>query len=173
MSETMHVLPGFAYYDDGRSMNAYATSLRRLANSDGTVLLGTNLLFSVMSELEQPDVAVTAICAHEFGHIVQFKNNLISKIGAGQKTVRHLELHADFLAGFYAGRRKLQNRHYPAAVFAMRAYQTGDYDRRNPNHHGEPSERAAAVVRGFEAAYRTRLTIAEAIRVGLDYVARI
>ena len=37
-------------------------------------------------------------------------------------------------------------------------------------HHGTPDERAAAIVRGFEVAYRERRTIAEAVQIGVNYV---
>jgi predicted metalloprotease len=40
---------------------------------------------------DHPDVAVTAICAHEYGHILQFKRGLIPRLQAGQTTVKRAE----------------------------------------------------------------------------------
>src|SRR5262249_39947779 len=143
------------------------------ANSDGTVLFGTHLLRSVLSEVESPDAVVTAVCAHEFGHILQYKKNLATTIVAGQKTAKRLEIHAHFFARFYSGTRKLQKPNYPTAVFGMRALKTGDYDQSAPDHHGRPEERMAAVVRGFEVAFRERRTLLDAIQIGMNHVAAL
>ena len=173
ISDTLEVVPGFAFFDDGVSANAYATPLARLSNSDGTVLFGKTLLKRILTEPESPDAIVTAICAHEFGHILQYKKKLTARIEAGQKTVKRLELHADFLAGFYAGNRKLQKPTYPAAVYVSIAKKSGDYNQSAPNHHGQPDERAAAVVRGFKVAHDERRILAEAVEIGINYVATV
>jgi hypothetical protein len=76
--------------------------------------------------LNFPDVAVTAVCAHEFGHILQFKLNLRPIILAGQRTTKRLELHAACLAGYAAGFLKLKKPTYLAAVFATQKYSSGD-----------------------------------------------
>jgi hypothetical protein len=171
LTDTFNVLPGFAYYDDYDGENAYATSVRRLQRADGTVLYGKRLFLSQMS-LEHPEVQITATCAHEFAHILQYKRGL-TRLDAGQRTVKRSELHADFLAGFFAGTRKLQKPDYPAAVFATDAHAGGDDDVRDKDHHGTSEERAAAVVRGFEVAYRERRSLGEAIQIGVNYVSRL
>jgi hypothetical protein len=168
LSETFGVVPGVAYYDDYDGANAFAMSAKKLANPDGTVLLGLRCLKAALAQREHPDVAVTSICAHEFGHIVQYKRRL--NLNAGQKTVKRSELHADFLAGFYAGVVKLERPAYPAAVFATQQYSAGNFNYSSPAFHGTPDERARAVVRGFETAYRTRLSLNEAIEVGIRFV---
>jgi hypothetical protein len=173
MTDVLQVLPGFAYYDDVDGKNAYATDQRRLSNADGTVLFGLRLLREMLTEPEHPDVAVTAICAHEFGHIVQYKLRLVPGLLAGQDTVKRVELHADFLAGFYAGVRKIGKPDYPAAVFATTKYSKGDNFINNPNHHGRPEERASAIVRGFETAYRERRSLNDAIQIGIKYVSAL
>jgi predicted metalloprotease len=125
-----------------------------------------------MSAQEAPEVMATATCAHEFGHIVQYKHNLIKRLEQGQPTVKRSELHADFLAGYFAGTRKLQKPDYPAAVFATSRYVVGDFAE-DKDHHGTPEERAAAVVRGFETAYRERRSFSDAIQIGQNYVSRL
>src|SRR3954453_17036354 len=74
LTDLFGVLPGFAYSDDHDAENAYATEVRRLLRVDGTVLYGKRYFLSGMSQAESPDVVFTATCAHEFGHIVQFKH---------------------------------------------------------------------------------------------------
>jgi hypothetical protein len=174
ITETFHVLPGFAYYDDFDHPNALAMKSVRLAKADGTVLFGRRYLNAILAQPEHPDVAAASVCAHEFGHILQFKLNLEPVIRAGQQSVKRLELHADYLAGYYAGTRKLTKPDYPAAVFATTRYWAGDHLQvNNPQHHGRPHERADAVVRGFEVAYRERRNLSEAVRIGMNYVATI
>jgi hypothetical protein len=172
LTDTFNVLPGFTYYDDYDGENAYATSVRRLQRADGTVLFGKRYFLSQISQPEHPEVAVAATCAHEFAHILQYKRGL-TRLDAGQRTVKRSELHADFLSGFFAGKRKLEKPDYPAAVFAADAHASGDDDVRSKDHHGTPDERAAAVVRGFETAYRERRNLGEAIQVGINYVSRL
>src|SRR5262249_33666638 len=100
----LEVLPGFAYYDDGDRPQAKATNVKRLARAAGTVLSGLRLLRQTRIELEHPEVAVTAVCAHEFGHILQYKTpGLLEALLEGQVTDKRVELHADFLAGYFAG----------------------------------------------------------------------
>jgi hypothetical protein len=173
ISDTFGVLPGFAYYDDYDGRNAYASSAVRMARADGTVLFGQRYLKACLSQPEHPDVAVTAVCAHEFGHILQYKFNLKKTILAGQQTVKRMELNADYLAGYYAGAWKLKRRNYPAAVFATQQYSAGDLNVNNPRHHGRPDERAAAIVRGFEVAYRERHNLADAVQIGVRYVSTL
>lgn len=170
LTDTLQVLPGFAYYDDYDGKNALATTKIRLARADGTVLFGTRLLKETLQELEYPDVAVAAICAHEFGHIVQFKLKLLRRLVRGQQTIKPYELHADFLAGYFAGVRKREKADYPAAVFATKAYSLGDHDVDDKNHHGRPDERASAIVRGFQVAYHEKRSLSDAIEIGIQYV---
>jgi hypothetical protein len=166
------VLPGFGYYADGLKKNAYATPLRRLTRSDGTVLFGLNFLKEALAAAEHPAVGVSAICAHEFGHILQYKRGLV-RILAPNNVVRRIELHADFLSGYFAGTRKREKPDYPAAVFATKAYSIGDTAFDEAQHHGTPDERADAVVHGFQSAYRDRKTLDEAVQIGVNYVSKL
>jgi hypothetical protein len=173
ITDTFRILPGFAYFNDFDRPNAYATRIVRMAKADGTVLFGQRYLKQLLAWPEHPEVAVTAVCAHEFGHILQYKLNLETMILAGQRTVKRRELHADYLAGYYAGALKLKKSTYPAAVFATQKYSAGDPNVNSPNHHGTPDERAAAIVRGFEVAYRERRNLSDAIQIGINYVSML
>ena len=134
------------------------------------MLFGSALLFELMAVPENPDAGVAAVCAHEFGHIVQLKRGLVPALNAGQTTVKRCELNADFMAGYFAGLRKLQRPEFPAAAFAATQERLGDYQFGNPYHHGTPQERAAAIVRGFEVAYRQQQSLSDAIQTGVNYV---
>lgn len=136
--------------------------------ADGTVLFGKDLLKAQLSE-DSGGVAVMAICSHEFGHIVQFKKNLISKLNSGQSDVKRSELHADFLAGYFAAHRKHESPDFPAAEFAMVAHQLGDFEE-SPQHHGTPKERAAAIVEGFKTFKDDHLGFDDAVEMGVQYV---
>jgi hypothetical protein len=173
MSELMHVLPGFCYFDDSEGENAYATNRVRLNRGDGTVLMGQRLLRRLMRQKEHPDVSVAAVCAHEFGHILQYKRGLTHIVGAGQPTVKRVELQADFFAGYFAGVRKLSRPQFPAAVFALTQYNFGDNMVNSPKHHGRPDERAAAIVQGFEAGFRERRSLDQAIGISINYVKQL
>lgn len=173
VSGVLGVSPGFAYYDDYDGLNAYATPKPRLNGADGTVLFGQRLLKRLMSSNDNPGVGVASVCAHEFGHILQYKRGLIEQVGAGQPTVKRIELQADFFAGYFAGIRKIEKPDFPAAVFAMTQYNFGDNMVNHTNHHGTPDERAAAIVRGFEVAFQERKLLAEAIQISINYVATL
>lgn len=170
VTDVFQVLPGFAFYDDFDGPNAFATPIKKMARADGTVLYGKRFLQKGLSERESPDAVVAAVCAHEFGHILQYKLGIEKPLRAGQPSVKRLELHADFLAGYFAGIRKLKNPKFPSAVFATSQYAIGDGFINNPNHHGTPEERAAAVVRGFETGYRERRSIGDAVEIGIKFV---
>ena len=169
-ADMFSVLPGFAFYDDSRGMNAYATTRVRMDRTDGTVLMGKRMLRRLMNMPEAPDACVAAVCAHEFGHILQFKRRLLPIVGAGQPTGKRVELQADFFAGYFAGVRKRERSSFPAAVFAMTQYTFGDNMIDNPNHHGTQQERGQAVVQGYLAAFEQKLNLSDAIERSIRYV---
>jgi hypothetical protein len=172
LTDVFGVLPGFCYYDDYDGENAMATTAIKMKRADGTGLYGKRYLATCMAALESPEAVVSAVCAHEFGHIVQYNKKLDVRLKQGQPNVKRLELHADFFAGYFAGTRKLQKPDYPAAVFATNRYARGDFVT-DTTHHGTPEERAGAVVRGFETAYSERRNFADAIQIGINYVMRL
>jgi hypothetical protein len=172
ITEVYGVLPGFSFFDDYDGEVAYATPVKRLQRADGTVLFGKRYFMHTMESKEAPEVGVIATCAHEFGHIVQYKHDLKNRLTEGQPTLKRLELNADFFAGYFAGVRKLEKPEFPAAVFAANRYAHGDYHTTR-THHGTPDERAAAIVRGFETSYKERRSFADAIGIGVNYVERL
>ncbi len=172
MTALFGVLPGFAYFNEpaGEGSNAYATSAVRLDRDHGTVLFGTRMLQGLMARRTAPDAAILAVCAHEYGHILQYSRGLSGRLNGGQRTVKRQELHADYLAGYFAGVRKLENENFSSVTFATTMYDLGDTAFNDRSHHGTHDERAAAVVAGFRAKKDRGLTVDQAIAEGLAYV---
>ena len=93
------------------------------------------------------DAALAYILSHEYAHAAQ-------TIGRFRpRNITQIELQADCLAGFYMGvmptvtfdRQDIQE-------IANIAFQVGDYEFNNRQHHGTPEQRAQAVLLGFQAS---------------------
>jgi len=152
LSVEFSVLPGFTFIREAAEANAFATNQDLLGRSDGTVAFGLKMIDRVKRTSDHWPASVAGICAHEFSHIAQYKFGAFSRLGVAEKTARRVELHADFLAGYFAGRRKQTNPRFPAADVARTFFDVGDHAVNNPTHHGTPEERAAAVIEGFKHA---------------------
>jgi uncharacterized protein len=93
------------------------------------------------------DAALAYILTHEYAHAAQTIG------GFRPKTIVRIELQADCLAGYYMGAM-------PNVTFdrndieqiASLAYQIGDYEYNNRQHHGTPQQRSQAVLLGFQAS---------------------
>jgi hypothetical protein len=183
ISQTFSVQPGFVFSEHIPldPVNAFASPDRALGQCDGSVVFGRPLYRRIMSGGQQhPELGIACVCAHEFGHIAQFKNSLYDRLvfqkivnGQNRHFVKRLELHADFLAGYFAGRRKLERSDFPAAVFALTQYNFGDNAYGDPGHHGTEAERGQAVVAGFDTAYRAQQSFEMALETGVRYVQQI
>lgn len=138
------VNPNLFIFDDGRSPNAYASPEITLPGYTGTVYFGTSLLRSELWSMSKGGHAVAGIMAHEFAHILQLRAN--SRLSG-----RARELHADFLAGYYLGRKSY---FLPTDIrgFANSLFEKGDHAFWSREHHGTPHERVNAMVAGFQSA---------------------
>lgn len=163
MAATFEVQPGFAFYDDGNSKNAVAMRKSYLPNTDGTVLLGRNLLQSELERSNNGDMPIMAICAHEFGHIVQYTYDLQPRLQRGQDTRKRVELHADLLAGYFIGRNINRLGSMQLLEIGRAWEELGDSDFTDYDHHGSREERLRAVEAGFK---RAQLSLSEAIEAG-------
>jgi hypothetical protein len=170
ISDTFSVLPGFGFSERwGR--NAFSFRSTPLSRDDGTVIFGNTLYREIMTRREHPEVGIVAICAHEFGHIAQYKHGIDNVLIVNQR-VKRLELHADFMAGYFAAVRKLEMPEFPAAIFAITAFGSGDNDFGAPQHHGTSTERGGAVVAGFQAGLAQE-NFTTALQTGVRYVQQI
>jgi hypothetical protein len=172
LSDRFFVLPGFAFFNEPGSPNAFASRARKLGRSDGSILFGRKLFRKIMSHRERPEIGIVSVCAHEFGHIAQYKYDVYDRLVGVDRRVKRLELHADFLSGYFAGLRKIQRQEFPAATFALTQFGFGDYSD-DIEHHGTPDERGAAVVAGYRAAYEEKLKFGYALESGIRYVSQV
>jgi hypothetical protein len=103
--------------------------------------------------------AVAGIMAHEFAHILQFDKE-------SELSGKARELHADFMAGYYLGKKSY---FAPTNVraFAVSLFEKGDYAFRSPSHHGTPQERVNAMVAGVQSA---NLDLDDAYETGERFV---
>lgn len=125
-------------YNDDTSPNAFATSHN---SYDGLIAFGRNMLINKLWNRSQGEACVAGILAHEFAHVLQIKK------GMRQSNSKIKELQADFLAGYYIGRKNFSLTSIQA--FGNDLYSMGDYDFANSNHHGTPSERVSAMNEGY------------------------
>jgi hypothetical protein len=163
------VHPGVRILDDRQSPNAFAVHDRLLRNTDGTVLLGSNLIRSELISNNLGGIAVGGIIAHECAHILQFNTDLYDTLMASQSTARCLELHADFMAGFYFGVRAA-SKDLDVKPFAKSLFSKGDWAFNEPNHHGTPQEREDAMYAGFDLGKTSDATLVQAAAQGVRHV---
>jgi hypothetical protein len=161
LSRMFEVLPAFGYYQERGGANAKA-SAPLSGSGDGTVLFGLKLLQELLNGEYRADASIVAVCAHEFGHIVSFKNGMISQLAPGRNPFR-AEQFADYMAGYFSGRRKRESPGFPAATFAATQHSFGGGD------HGNRLQRGAAVQQGFSAAFQRNLSLSDATSAGFDY----
>lgn len=171
LSARFMVRPGFSFYDDGPAKNAKALTVSAFPGTRGTVLFGTKLLRWALAADVHGDLFALCVCAHEFAHIVQNNTPFRRRLQQGQQTKRPLELHADFLAGYFFGSRGAS--YTPAHLIALgKAWQAiGDTNFTHPEHHGTPSERLGAIETGFRIAQdRPEFDVLEMCEIGARYL---
>jgi hypothetical protein len=169
LATTFEVAPGFGFYDDRDGENAFATPDSLTAEEGfGTVLMGENLFRQLMSG-DNFGMTVLAVCAHEFGHIHQMRQRYMASLVALDTTIKPVELHADFLAGYFLALRKADHPELNIQTVGA-VYETmGDNAFTPPGHHGTSRERSAAILAGFNQG-RSGGAINQAAQAGVAYV---
>jgi hypothetical protein len=166
ISDTFDVLPSFGFYDDSDEHNAFATDRKLADREDGTVLFGLQLLQELLALKENRDLAIMAVCAHEFGHIVSYKTEIYKTLCPDPDHPFRSEQFADFMSGYFAGTRRAINSAYQAVTFATTLFSFGGQFR---GSHGTFDERGDAVQRGYDAAYKDKLKLSSAIAKGFQF----
>lgn len=172
LAETFEVWPKVGFYDDGDAPNAMAMRYAVGTTHEFAVVFGRNY-FTKMMQYDPSGITLLQTAAHEFAHVWVYQEGIFETIRGGQKTVKRVELHADFLAGYYLGVRKRDN---PQAKFwaaGMRRWQSGDTEFHNVHHHGQPDERLAAAEAGFRLGFLDGKTAKEAFAAATAYVAKM
>ncbi len=165
------VRPGFGFYDDAQP-NAVALPESRFTHSQGSVLFGRRML-KIGMQADYGDWFVMGICAHEFAHIVQYFSDYYPRLSTGQTNAKKVELHADFLSGYYMGLRSADFRYSAAELRALgQTWETlGDSAYTSASHHGTAAERLDAIEQGFKfARERPEYGIKAACEVGARYL---
>jgi hypothetical protein len=113
ISDTFSVLPGFAF-SERVILNAFASPKTDLGRQDGSVVFGNSLYRRIMERREHPEIGIVAVCAHEFGHIAQFKNRIPERLVAcGRCSVKRLELQPIFWRAITLVAESLRDRTFP------------------------------------------------------------
>ena len=159
------IRPGYRFFDDRGSANALALSRTVIRNTRGTVLFGLTLVASELRE-EYGGAAVAGIAAHEGAHIFQYFSGVADELGS-RRSARAMELHADFLAGYYFGEDGRTDRSIDS--FGRSLFEKGDYDYNDPGHHGTPEERIEAMHLGYRQS-RRGTGLRQAVRTGIEHV---
>ena len=172
LAETFQVSPGFAFYDDHSSPGAFAVSETLAGNGPGTVLMGMRLFGQLMARVRDGGVTVISVCAHEFGHVYQTQSGYMDRLAELDRTDRPIELHADFLAGYYLGLRKTEHRELDLSAVGGVLYALGDTAFTARDHHGTPEERVGALAAGFKFGTQGRHDVSEAAKAGFQLIRR-
>jgi hypothetical protein len=173
LATTFKISPGFAFFDDADKKNAYALDQSILGEGQGTVLMGLHLFGLLMTPAQDAGEAVLSVLAHECGHIVQMQRGYQAALEVMDTTARPIELHADYLAGYYLSLRKHD---YPDLDLrnVREVYRSiGDTDFASPDHHGTAAERSAALAGGFAFGESGGGDIDQAARAGVSFVRRM
>jgi hypothetical protein len=161
--------PGFGFYDDSRGKNAYAARRSIIPGTWGTVFYGKNMFEEIMQKADDGGMAALTIVAHEFAHIAQFKAKADRKLMEDQTTVKRVELHADYLAGWYLGTLRRAEPRLKLWSAGKTIYEIGDENFNDPNHHGTPDERVAASEKGYALGVEG-VPFTNAFDRGIEYV---
>jgi hypothetical protein len=158
------------YGPEDLATNALAdSSLQLVEGTQGAILVGKELLELELRKNRRNwgGLVIAGVLAHEFAHMLQYKLGYYSRLSGAS-----LELHADFLAGYYLGLKKREGHAMDIGAFMDGAYVLGDYSVDDPDHHGTPAERRRAVRSGYQLAVQSQksMAIAEAARVGAGSV---
>lgn len=148
--------PAFILYSGGEK-NAAATAevMPHLPGTDGTILYNIEMMREQLGGSKWGGAILAGVIAHEFAHIYQNFTNSIERLKVLDPTVRFIELHADFLSGFYMAGK---DRTIDVAPYADAFFKIGDYGFTDAQHHGTPQERYFVL----KAGYNYRLANASA-----------
>lgn len=164
LSNTFGILPAFSFYKEATTPNAKAFNVDITNNNrEGTIIFGVELLNELLRIPLYPDAAIVAVCAHEFAHIYSYSSNFTERLRPSGASPFRSEQFADYMAGYYAGRRKLRKGDFPAVVFAEATSKYGG------GSHGTSEQRAIAVEEGFKAAFYGGLQTTKAGQQALDF----
>ncbi|MFB6963223.1 hypothetical protein ACFCYB_41305 [Streptomyces sp. NPDC056309] len=108
------------------------------------IIMGDGIIQG-MTEVGLGDVAPRAIVGHEFGHHVQYQNNLFESDLAGPEATRRTELMADAFGTYYLTHARGEALNAARLLKSEKSfYQVGDCSFTSSGHHGTPNQRLAS-----------------------------
>jgi hypothetical protein len=135
--------PGEAGGGDGLACDA----IEMQPGTKGLVAVGLDLLNSNSTQ-ESSRLAFEVIVGHEFAHIYQARHGYVERLAPSNSTVRLLELHADYLAGWFMSKKgDVLVTGLEPVVDAL--FSRGEYAFNDPSHHGTKADRFTAALQGF------------------------
>jgi len=159
------IISGTPAFDDGDNpiftLNAYAFTAEGdpdplVASVPDKLVFGDGIL-DALDALRLGNVGPRVVMGHEFGHHIQFEQNLFESDLDAPEATRRTELMADAFATYFGVHKRglaLEARGTRAAVKTF--YEVGDCSFDNPGHHGTPNQRARAAKWGAHVARTTR-----------------
>ncbi|GAA0937080.1 hypothetical protein GCM10009554_25100 [Kribbella koreensis] len=113
------------------------------------IVMGDGVL-EAFKAIGYSDVTAQAILAHEYGHQVQFADNLFTTALTGPEATRRTELMADSFAAYFLTHARGDALQYKRIQqFDQVFFQLGDCGFTNPGHHGTHTQRLRAVDWGY------------------------
>lgn len=138
-----------AYAAPGEVLPGVGQTPKRIAFGDG-VMQGFDLV-------GLGDVAPQAVLAHEFGHHIQFADNLMRTDLPAPEASRWAELSADsFSAYFLTHARGRAMQWKRVELFSQVFFQIGDCGYTAPEHHGTPNQRMRSALWAYGIANNAR-----------------
>jgi len=137
-----------------------------IPGTSGLVGFGATLFRNELFGYDETGTTVMSIVAHEFGHVLQASRGYLHNL-----PVLKCEINADFLAGYYLGKRKLRVTSVSLEIAQGLFARLGRLSDGNPNRtHGDTNERVNAVRAGFHAGFNERASLDAAVEAGWRHV---
>jgi hypothetical protein len=131
------------------TLNAYAFTAEGdpdplVAGVPDKLVFGDGIL-DALDAMGLPNVGPRAVMGHEFGHHVQFEDNLFDSPLTGPEATRRTELMADAFGTYFATHARGLSLNDKRVLQAEKSFfEVGDCAFTNPGHHGTPNQRLRA-----------------------------
>ncbi|RYD74426.1 MAG: hypothetical protein EOP53_18285 [Sphingobacteriales bacterium] len=141
----------FDYYNHPLlTFNAFAAPADDYWGTPKKIVMGDGIM-QAYADMGFSDIAAQGILAHEYGHQVQFANDV--EFVFDPEGTRRTELMADAFAAYFLTHKQGATANWKRVKeFLAVFYAIGDCAFDNPNHHGTPNQRLKAATFGYNLA---------------------
>jgi hypothetical protein len=160
VSKTMEIQPAAGFIGDISKPILQVDKID--GKRDGIVCINSAMLEKIQSTKIYSYEILVGLISHEFGHILQLRNNCFVDFSTHEISNRscfgdlvlkggkkqYLELHADFMSGWAMARLYLLTVD-TFAGYTKQIFTQGEYLYDSNDHHGTPRERLNAMADGF------------------------